>query len=429
MSAMENVGRYRLTRRIGAGSFATVWLAHDDDLDVPVAVKILAENWAQNDDIRQRFLAEARMMRRIKSERVVKVYDIGNLADGRPYFVMDYADGGSLNDRRHAGIPPADGLRLCGEACQALQVLHDRYLVHRDVTPGNMLLTHGQHEELTVVVVDLGVAQSTISESGSTMTAGTPAYMAPEQAGSSNGLSTLADVYSLAAMTYAVLTGDPPFGVTSVADVLTRDPSQRPAPVAEELGTPSELDQIMATALSADPADRPSSASALGAAFDQVAEAMESGAAEAGTVVRSPQPTGSSPSSPVGQAPIRPHQRRPGNSDVGYGPVADAPAGRAETVEPSGMPSPSTRPGPERPAGQPAQLSGAGHPLSFQRPGTGPDISHQPPAQQPMAHPQQADASTVPNTAGPRTMFYVFIGVAAAAVFAVAMLATMLIVR
>ena len=98
MVVMDSIGRYRLVRRIGAGSFATVWLGHDDDLDVPVAVKVLADNWASNDDVRNRFLAEARIMRRIHDRRLVQVYDIGTLDDGRPYFVMDYIDGGSLND-------------------------------------------------------------------------------------------------------------------------------------------------------------------------------------------------------------------------------------------------------------------------------------------------------------------------------------------
>src|SRR4051794_36596332 len=112
---METIGRYRLVRRLGAGSFATVWLGHDDDLDVPVAVKVLAENWAGNDDVRQRFLSEARILRRIKDQRIVQVYDIGTLQDGRPYFVMDYINGGSLDDLRKRGVDPVRALRLCAE--------------------------------------------------------------------------------------------------------------------------------------------------------------------------------------------------------------------------------------------------------------------------------------------------------------------------
>jgi eukaryotic-like serine/threonine-protein kinase len=107
MVVMDSIGRYRLVRRIGAGSFATVWLGNDDDLDVPVAVKVLADNWASNPDVRNRFLAEARIMRRIHDRRLVQVYDIGTLDDGRPYFVMDYIGGGSMNDLRKQGIDPS----------------------------------------------------------------------------------------------------------------------------------------------------------------------------------------------------------------------------------------------------------------------------------------------------------------------------------
>lgn len=103
---MDKVGRYRIERRLGAGSFATVWLGHDDDLDVPVAVKVLAENWSGNDDVRLRFLAEARIMRRIRDPRLVQVYDIGTLDDGRPYFVMDFIDGGA--ERAPQGADPTD---------------------------------------------------------------------------------------------------------------------------------------------------------------------------------------------------------------------------------------------------------------------------------------------------------------------------------
>ena len=178
---VQMIGRYRLTRRLGSGSFATVWQGHDDDLDVPVAVKVLADNWSDNTDVRGRFLTEARIMRRIHDPRIVRVYDIGTLDDGRPYFVMDYADGGSLENLRKRGLPPAQALRLCAEASRALNVLHVNDVVHRDVTPGNILLNRTRTGELQVLIADLGVAKSMVGESGATMTAGTPAYMALEQ--------------------------------------------------------------------------------------------------------------------------------------------------------------------------------------------------------------------------------------------------------
>jgi serine/threonine protein kinase len=181
MVAMDSTGRYRLIRRLGAGSFATVWLGHDDDLDVPVAVKVLADNWASNSDVRSRFLAEARIMRRIHDRRLVQVYDIGTLDDGRPYFVMDYVDGGSLNDLRRQGIDPVRALRLCADACRALDVLHSNDIIHRDVTPGNLLISRASNGNTHVLIADLGVAKSMVDAVGATMTAGTPSYMRPSR--------------------------------------------------------------------------------------------------------------------------------------------------------------------------------------------------------------------------------------------------------
>jgi eukaryotic-like serine/threonine-protein kinase len=275
MVAMDSLGRYRLVRRIGAGSFATVWLGHDDDLDVPVAVKVLADNWASNSDVRSRFLAEARIMRRIHDRRLVQVYDIGTLDDGRPYFVMDYIDGGSMNDLRRQAIHPVRALRLCAEACRALDVLHGHDIIHRDVTPGNLLLSRTGNGETYVLIADLGVAKSTLDAVGATMTAGTPTYMAPEQAMGVTPLDSRADIYSLTAVTYAMLTGHPPFLVRSIADILARDPSQTPEPIAERLGAPSTLDGVMRSGLAADRNRRPPNALLLADALQTIAEQMD----------------------------------------------------------------------------------------------------------------------------------------------------------
>lgn len=273
---MDRIGRYRLERRIGAGSFATVWLGHDDGLDVPVAIKVLAENWLDNDDVRDRFLAEARLLRRIRDRRIVRVHDLGTLADGRPYFVMDFCDAGSLDDLRREPGDPLRALRLCAEGCRAIEALHRDRIVHRDITPGNLLLDTGPDGRARVVLADLGVAKEMAGGQGRTMTAGTPAYMAPEQAAGET-LDVRADVYAMAAVTYAVLSGRPPFAVTNVADVIARDAGSAPEPLAERLGTPAALDDVLRAALSHHPADRPASAELLGHCLDEVAEAMTGG--------------------------------------------------------------------------------------------------------------------------------------------------------
>ncbi len=272
---MEMIGRYRITGRIGSGSFATVYRGQDDTLDVPDAVKVLADNWATNDDVRARFLAEARLLRRISDERIVRVYDIGTTDRGQPYFVMDLANGGSLDQLRKRLVAPGLALRLCAEAARALEVMHRHQLVHRDITPGNILLTNTPGG-VRVMLADLGVAKSLLDDYRDTMTAGTPAYMALEQA-NSTGLDQRSDIYSLACVTYALLTGHPPFPVKTLAELLNRNHAIGPAPVAAQIGAPQQLDQVLASALSADPNRRPQTALQFADALDTLAAALPGG--------------------------------------------------------------------------------------------------------------------------------------------------------
>lgn len=272
---MEMIGRYRITGRIGSGSFATVYRGHDDTLDVPVAVKVLADNWATNDDVRARFLAEARLLRRLSDERVVRVYDIGTTDRGQPYFVMDLANGGSLEQLRKRMVAPGLALRLCAEAARALEVLHRNQLVHRDITPGNILLSNTP-TGVRVMLADLGVAKSLLDEYRDTMTAGTPAYMALEQANSTQ-LDQRSDIYSLACVAYALLTGRPPFPVKTLAELLSRNHNIGPAAIAEQVGAPELLDQVMASALSPDPNRRPQTAAQFAEVLDRLADQLPGG--------------------------------------------------------------------------------------------------------------------------------------------------------
>src|ERR687896_2140312 len=123
----DRLGRYAVRRRIGAGGFATVWLAYDDQLDSPVAVKVLAYNWTEDHHIRTRFVAEGRYLRRVDSPHVVTVYDAGELDDGRPYLVMTYADQGTLADRLEVdGLNSAQALEVVRQVGAGLQTLHER---------------------------------------------------------------------------------------------------------------------------------------------------------------------------------------------------------------------------------------------------------------------------------------------------------------
>jgi eukaryotic-like serine/threonine-protein kinase len=188
---------------------------------------------------------------------------------------MDYVDGGSMNDLRGQRIPPVRALRLCAEACRALDVLHAHDIIHRDVTPGNLLLSRSASGGAQVLIADLGVAKSMLDAVGATTTAGTPSYMAPEQAMGVTPLDRRVDIYSMAAVTYAMLTGHPPFLVRSIADILARDPSRPPEPIAERLGAPSTLDGVMISGLAADRNRRPPTALLLAEGLETIAGQME----------------------------------------------------------------------------------------------------------------------------------------------------------
>ncbi len=396
---MNRIGRYAIERRIGAGSFATVWLGHDEDLDVPVAVKVLAENWAANDDVRQRFLAEARIMRRIHDPQLVQVYDIGTLEDGRPYFVMDYISGGSLNDLRKDGVDPVRALQLCAAACRALEVLHANDIIHRDVTPGNLLVTTGPGGGTRVLIADLGVAKSLIDAVGATMTAGTPSYMAPEQATGQVQLDRRADIYSLTAVTYAMLTGRPPFPVTGISDILSRDQRLQPEPIAGRLHAPPSLDAVMISGLAYDRNRRPPTALLLADALDLIARQLESGGSRSAAAPRSAPTPQTQSDATVGTMPT--------------GPTAHPTANRAAAYAP--------HPGPAQPASGYSQPS----PAYARTTGTMPTGVGS------LSTPAHAGATAQPaeRRPGRGVIYYVLLAIGGLALFAISMFVTILLLR
>ena len=240
MTLPSRLGRLRQVERVGVGGFASVWRYRDDELESDVAVKALADNWAQRLDIRDRFLQEARILRRADSDHVVRVYDLGEV-EGTPYIVMSYADQGTVADllHRETSVSLDRTLDLVSQAGVGLSVLHAQGVIHRDIKPANLLLrSDGTGQRL--MVADLGVAKAMQHASGLTHVVGTPAYMAPEQA-IGGGVDARADVYALAAVTYHLLTGRVAYAgaISGLASLRATVATRRSSPTCRPRSTTS----------------------------------------------------------------------------------------------------------------------------------------------------------------------------------------------
>ncbi|MDQ4054056.1 MAG: serine/threonine protein kinase [Actinomycetota bacterium] len=252
MSLPERLGRLERVDRLGVGGFATVWLYHDAELRSDVAVKALADNWAQRLDVRERFLEEARILRQADSDHIVRVYDLGEV-DGTPYFVMTYADLGSLATLVDPGepLPPARVADLVSQAGEGLTVLHDQGVVHRDIKPQNLLLRSGGTAGDRLLVADLGVAKAMLHASGLTQVVGTPSYMAPEQA-TGIGVDARADVHALAAVAYQMLTGR----LVRTGSISELAGATLPPAPSHLVDLPTAVDDVLLRALQPAPDDR-----------------------------------------------------------------------------------------------------------------------------------------------------------------------------
>jgi len=249
-------GRYRVERTLGRGGMAVVYLAHDKELHRLVAVKVLAEHLAGDDNFRARFLQESRLAGRLSHPNVVQVYDAGE-TDGSPYIVMEYVSGDTLAQR--GKLAHAQMVSLALQACAGLQHAHDAGLVHRDVKPANLLL----REDDVLKVADFGIARAAeltrLTQHGTVL--GTAAYLSPEQAAGEE-VTAATDIYSLGAVVYELLTGRPPYEFESLADLAAQQTAGVITPVRDlEPSVPEPVEAAVMHALARDPRFRPGSAS------------------------------------------------------------------------------------------------------------------------------------------------------------------------
>jgi eukaryotic-like serine/threonine-protein kinase len=281
--------RYRRPQLIGRGGMGEIYRATDSALGRDVAIKILAEQYAEDESVRERFTREALAAARLSGEpNTVTIYDVGQ-HHGRPYMVMSYLGGGSLEEvlARGGAQPPERVFDWIEQAGRSLDAAHERGVVHRDVKPGNLMLD----ADGNVAVADFGIASAAgmqpLTMTGTVL--GTAGYLSPEQA-QGDRATPASDRYALAVVGFELLTGQRPFEAdTPTAEAYAHANAPVPSVSEQRRGLPAELDGIFRKALAKDPSRRYPSCAAFVAALRAAAHTRRRPLlAEASTTVTTP---------------------------------------------------------------------------------------------------------------------------------------------
>ncbi len=255
--------RYRLMDTLGGGGMAKVYLAHDEVLRRDVAVKILREQFADDDEFVERFRREARSAASLRHPNIVQIYDQGEADDGSHYMAMEYVPGGTLKERivAQGRLLPDEAATFALKVAEALGAAHAKGVIHRDIKPQNVLLTESGEPK----VADFGIARAasaaTISQTSRVL--GTAGYMSPEQAlGEKAGPGS--DLYSLGIVLYEMLVGSLPYEADTPVAVAVKHINEPPLPPGEiHADVPESLGSITLKLLAKSPEDRYPDASAL----------------------------------------------------------------------------------------------------------------------------------------------------------------------
>jgi serine/threonine-protein kinase len=276
-------GRYKLERRLGAGGMSTVFLAEDSVLERRVAVKLLAEHLSDDEDFVARFRREALAAARLQHPNIVQVFDSGeDEPSSRHFIVMEYVNGPSCADllREHRKLGVEQTVDIVRGACHGLDYAHRAGVVHRDVKPGNLLVSD---ESGTVKLADFGIAkaaeQTRITQVGAVL--GTAAYLSPEQA-TGEEAEAPSDIYSLGVCAYQFLTGRLPHEYSSLTELALKQQREPVTPITElRPDVSAELDRAIRLALERDPAHRYATAVDMAQAIDAGARGEDTAATQA----------------------------------------------------------------------------------------------------------------------------------------------------
>jgi TolB-like protein/Flp pilus assembly protein TadD len=298
--------RYVLERELGRGGMATVFLAHDVKHDRPVALKVLLPELAASLGP-DRFQREIRLAARLQHPHILTVHDSGETA-GQLWFTMPFVEGESLRERlrRERQLSVEDAVQIGREAARALDYAHQHGIIHRDIKPENILLTR----DGSTLVADFGIARALggaeeqLTQTG--MSVGTPAYMSPEQAAGERSLDARTDIYSLGAVLYEMLAGEPPYGGPTVQAMLLKRLTD-PVPSVRRVrpSVPEPLDYAVQKALAPVLADRYATAG-------QFAQALQAATTSPGAATAAVTPAADLPpqQAPASAAPVAARARR-----------------------------------------------------------------------------------------------------------------------
>jgi serine/threonine-protein kinase len=260
---------------LGAGGMGVVVLAEHIELRERVAIKFLLDDAAEDSELSERFLREARAAVKIRSEHVVRVSDVGRLPSGAPYLVMEYLEGEDLSQRLERGrVPIEDAVDYIIQCCEAMHVAHRAGIVHRDLKPANLFLTQRPDGSSIIKVLDFGIskvggaeaAQLSLTRTQAMM--GSPLYMSPEQMRSSKDVAASTDIWALGVILHELISGDVPFNGGSVTEVLVKVMTDAPPGLRSlRAEVPEALEAVVLRCLAKTPADRYSSVAALAVAL------------------------------------------------------------------------------------------------------------------------------------------------------------------